>query len=143
MTAQPFMPTSPLVGTPRNPKSAAGPTPSLPATAAPARTPRSMTAPAAPGPAATAPAGTAPAGTAPAPTAPVPVLEAAQAPDCSLLARIWNAYRTRRNAARMRNIAQDMEPHMLDDVGAPQWLINEASVRRDLSRLRHVDYIRW
>lgn len=138
MTAQPFMPTSPLVGTPRNPKSAAGPTPSLPAAAAPARTLRGVTGPAAPGPAATAPAGTAPA-----PTAPVPVLEAAQAPDCSLLARIWNAYRTRRNAARMRNIAQDMEPHMLDDVGAPQWLINEASVRRDLSRLRHVDYIRW
>lgn len=133
MTAQPFMPTSPLVGTPRNPKSAAGPTPSLPATAAPARTPRSVTGPAA----------TAPAGTASAPMAPVPVLEAAQAPDCSLLARIWNAYRARRNAARMRNIAQDMEPHMLDDVGAPQWLINEASVRRDLSRLRHVDYIRW
>lgn len=133
MTAQPFMPPSPLVGTPHNPKSAAGPTPSLPAAAARARAARGVTAPAAPGPAATAPV-----------VKPsVPVLEAAQAPDRSLLARIWNAYRARRNAARMRNIAQDMEPHMLDDVGAPQWLINEASVRRDLSRLRHVDYIRW
>lgn len=133
MSAQPFMPTSPLVGTTRNPRSAAGPTLSLPATEALARNAHGVAAPAAPGPAATAPA----------PAAPVPVLEAAQAPDCSLLARIWNAYRARRNAARMRNIAQDMEPHMLDDVGAPQWLINEASIRRDLSRLRHVDYIRW
>lgn len=138
MTAQPFMPTSPLVGTPRKTAPAAGPTLSLPPTEALARTAHGATARAAPGPAEAAPAATAPA-----PAAPVPVLEAAQAPDCSLLARIWNAYRARRNAARMRNIAQDMEPHMLDDVGAPQWLINEASVRRDLSRLRHVDYIRW
>ena len=71
------------------------------------------------------------------------MLEAAQAPDRGLLARIWKAYLARRNAARMRNMAKDMEPHMLNDVGAPQWLVNEASVRRELARLRHVDYIRW
>ncbi|MFJ3465433.1 isoleucyl-tRNA synthetase [Achromobacter spanius] len=43
----------------------------------------------------------------------------------------------------MRNVAQDMESHMLNDVGAPQWLVNEATVRRELTRLRHVDFIRW
>lgn len=148
MTAQPFMPTTPLVGTSRNAKSAARSIASPAAAAAPASTARRAAAPAAPGPAAVAPAATAPAATALAEAesaveASDYALEAAQAPDRSLLARIWNAYRVRRNAARMRNIAQDMEPHMLDDVGAPQWLINEASVRRDLSRLRPIDYIRW
>lgn len=79
------------------------------------------------------------------PSAPEPAaaLESAQAPDRSFVARLWHAYCARRNAARMRNIAQDMEPHMLSDVGAPQWLINEASVRRELTRLRTVDFIRW
>ncbi|WP_313625637.1 hypothetical protein [Achromobacter sp.] len=73
----------------------------------------------------------------------IAALEAAQAPDDSLLARIWRAYCRHRNAARMRNLAAEMEPHMLDDVGAPQWLVNEITVQRDLERLRNVDYIRW
>lgn len=118
MTAQPFMPTSPLVGTPCK---------SMPTAA----------------PVASAPVRSASVGSAPTATAPLAVLEAAQAPDRSFPARIWNAYRSWRNAARMRNMAQDMEPHMLCDVGAPQWLVNEVSVRRELSRLRHVDFIRW
>ncbi|WP_234015705.1 hypothetical protein [Achromobacter spanius] len=123
MTAQSFMPTSPLVGTPRQPvpvtaSATSAPTASLPA---------------------------APATVAPSPEAssPVAVLEIAQAPDRGFLTRLWNAYLAHRNAARMRNIAQDMEPHMLNDVGAPQWLVNEATVRRELTRLRHVDFIRW
>lgn len=74
---------------------------------------------------------------------PVAVLECAQAPDRGFIARIWDAYCARRNAARMRNMAEDMEPHMLSDVGAPQWLVNEANVRREFARLRSVDYIRW
>lgn len=113
MTAQSFMQTPPLVCTPRQPLPAAAPATSTPAASAP-------------GAAAT-----------------VAVLETAQAPDRGLLARLWNAYLAHRNAARMRNIAQDMDPHMLNDVGAPQWLVNEATVRRELTRLRHVDFIRW
>lgn len=81
--------------------------------------------------------------TSPVPKQPTPVLEAALAPDCSLLARLWQAYCRHRNAKRMRNLAAEMEPHMLDDVGAPQWLVNEISVRRDLERMRNIDYIRW
>ncbi len=73
----------------------------------------------------------------------VAVLETAQAPNEGLLARLWRAYCRHRNVARMRNAAADMEPHLLKDVGAPQWLVNEITVRRDLERLRNVDYIRW
>lgn len=99
MTAQPFMPPSLIVGTPRK---------SMPPTQEPAT-----------------------------------ALESALAPDRSFIARLWHAYCARRNAARLRNIAQDMEPHMLSDVGAPQWLVNEVTVRRELTRLRNADYIRW
>ncbi|WP_240622281.1 hypothetical protein [Achromobacter mucicolens] len=74
---------------------------------------------------------------------PVAVLESAQAPDRSFMARLWHAYCARRNQRRMRNLAQDMEPHMLIDVGAPPWLVNEVTLRRDLARLRNNDYLRW
>ncbi len=123
MTAQPLIPTSSLVGTPRGPLPTAGPVASIPVAPIPSRS--------------------APVGLSPALPATPAVLEAAQAPDRSFITRIWHAYRAWRNTARMRNMAQDMEPHLLSDVGAPPWLINEASVRRELSRLRHIDYIRW
>ncbi len=79
-------------------------------------------------------------------TAPAPahaVLETAQAPDQSRLSRIWGAYRKWRSEARMRNLAAQMDAHQLQDVGAPQWLVNEATVKRDLERLRNADYLRW
>ncbi|MEN4920212.1 hypothetical protein ABE485_16190 [Achromobacter spanius] len=71
------------------------------------------------------------------------VLEAAQAPGQSWLGRIWGAYRKWRSEARMRNLAAQMDAHQLQDVGAPQWLVNEATVKRDLERLRNADYLRW
>lgn len=71
------------------------------------------------------------------------VPEPAQAHDQGFLARIWLAYRRRRNEARLRNLATDMDPHMLEDVGAPNWLINETTLQRDLARLRNADYMRW
>lgn len=128
MTAQPLIPTSSLVGTPCGPLPTAGPVASVTVASIPV---------------APIPSRSAPVGLSPALSATPAVLEAAQAPDRSFLTRIWHAYRAWRNTARMRNMAQDMEPHLLSDVGAPPWLINEASVRRELSRLRHIDYIRW
>ncbi|MDH1525684.1 MULTISPECIES: hypothetical protein [Achromobacter] len=74
---------------------------------------------------------------------PVAVLESAQAPDRSFMARLWNAYCARRNERRMRNLAQDMDTHLLNDVGAPQWLVNEVALSRDLARLRNNHYLRW
>lgn len=70
-------------------------------------------------------------------------LELAQAPDQSLLARIWLAFCKRRNEVQLRNLAKEMDPHMLADVGAPSWLVNECSLQRDLARLRNADYLRW
>lgn len=69
--------------------------------------------------------------------------ELPQTPDRGFLVRIWLAYRRRRNEARLRNLATDMDPHLLQDVGAPEWLINETTVQRDLARLRNADYMRW
>ena len=123
MTAQSFMPTSPLVAAPRQPLPAAAHSTSAPGAFAPVASAAAVSATVA--------------------SASVAVLETSQAPDHGLLARLWNAYRAHRNVARMRNIAQDMEPHMLSDVGAPEWLVNEAAVRRELTRLRNVDSIRW
>ncbi|EHK68171.1 hypothetical protein KYC_00990 [Achromobacter arsenitoxydans SY8] len=56
---------------------------------------------------------------------------------------IWRWYRNWRRDARMRNLAAEMDVHQLQDVGAPEWLVNEATVKRDLERLRNTDYIRW
>ncbi|MCY1545227.1 hypothetical protein D9M68_811570 [compost metagenome] len=56
---------------------------------------------------------------------------------------LWSSYRKHRNVARLRNLAVEMDEHMLQDVGAPNWLINEAAVNRDLTRRRDVNYLRW
>ncbi|APX78821.1 isoleucyl-tRNA synthetase [Achromobacter insolitus] len=53
------------------------------------------------------------------------------------------AFRKRRNEARLRQLAADLDEHMLKDLGAPRWLMNEAAVKRDLARLRDADYLRW
>ncbi|MBO1017016.1 isoleucyl-tRNA synthetase [Achromobacter sp. SD115] len=53
------------------------------------------------------------------------------------------AFRKRRNEARLRHLAADLDEHLLQDLGAPSWLMNEAAVKRDLGRLRDVDYLRW
>lgn len=71
------------------------------------------------------------------------VLETALAPDQGPLARLWRAYCKRRSAARLRNLATDMDAHLLKDVGAPAWLINETTLQRDQARLRNADYMRW
>lgn len=78
-----------------------------------------------------------------APKSALAALEAAQAPNRGVVARIWRAYCNWRRDARMRNMAAEMDAHQLRDVGAPEWLVNEATVKRDLERLRNADYIRW
>ncbi|MGY6271960.1 isoleucyl-tRNA synthetase [Achromobacter denitrificans] len=64
-------------------------------------------------------------------------------PGGGLLARAWSAYRLRRNKARLRKLARELDEHMLRDVGAPDWLVSEACVNRELARLRDVNYLRW
>lgn len=70
-------------------------------------------------------------------------LERATPSSGGVLGRIWAAYRKHRNEARLRSLAKELDEHMLRDVGAPNWLINEATVARDLTRLRDVNYLRW
>ncbi|MGB3434689.1 hypothetical protein [Achromobacter sp.] len=65
------------------------------------------------------------------------------APRLGLFAVLAAAFRKRRNEARLRHLAADLDEHMLQDLGAPSWLMNEAAVKRDLARLRDVDYLRW
>lgn len=59
------------------------------------------------------------------------------------LGKLWAAYCKRRETSRLRNLAVDMDPHILQDVGAPNWLVNETTMQRDLARLKHTDYMRW
>lgn len=65
------------------------------------------------------------------------------APRAGFIAMLAAAYRKRRNEARLRQLAADLDEHMLQDLGAPGWLMNEVAVKRDLARLRDVDYLRW
>ncbi len=69
--------------------------------------------------------------------------EQAAPPRPGFFAMLAAAYRKRRNEARLRHLAADLDEHMLQDLGAPRWLMNEAAVKRDLARLRDVDYLRW
>ena len=36
-----------------------------------------------------------------------------------------------------------LDEHILKDMGAPDWLVSEASVSREFKRLRNIDYFRW
>ncbi len=65
------------------------------------------------------------------------------APRSGFFAKLIAAFRKRRNEARLRQLAADLDEHMLKDLGAPRWLMNEAAVKRDLARLRDADYLRW
>ncbi|WMD20742.1 hypothetical protein RAS12_29840 [Achromobacter seleniivolatilans] len=60
-----------------------------------------------------------------------------------IIAKIWRAYKKRRAEACLRNLATELDAHMLKDVGAPTWLVNESHVNRDLGNLRKADYMRW
>ena len=80
----------------------------------------------------------------PATAMPVVAPSAEPAPSrLGFFAMLAAAYRKRRNEARLRHLAADLDEHMLQDLGAPNWLMNEAAVKRDLARLRDVDYLRW
>lgn len=60
-----------------------------------------------------------------------------------LFRKLCAAVRLWRSEARIRNMAADMDPHILQDVGAPEWLVNETTLQRDLNRMRNADYMRW
>ena len=59
------------------------------------------------------------------------------------LGRLWRAYRQRRADAVLRNLAHEMDAHMLKDVGAPAWLVNESTHEQSLKRITHIDNLRW
>ncbi|WP_332613322.1 isoleucyl-tRNA synthetase [Achromobacter sp. ESBL13] len=60
-----------------------------------------------------------------------------------LLALLWAAFQLWRMQSRVRKLAADMDPRIMEDVGVPDWLVHETTVHRDLARLRNVDYLRW
>lgn len=60
-----------------------------------------------------------------------------------LLGKLIAAVRQWRLKTRMRNQAADMDPHIMQDIGVPDWLVNETTLHRELSRLRDADYMRW
>lgn len=61
----------------------------------------------------------------------------------SLFGRLLQACLQWRNRNRLRNTAEGLDEHILKDMGAPDWLVSEASVSREFKRLRNVDYLRW
>ncbi len=60
-----------------------------------------------------------------------------------IFSRLWRAYRQRRAEAVLRNLANEMDAHMLKDVGAPQWLVNETTCEQALKRITSIDSLRW
>lgn len=60
-----------------------------------------------------------------------------------LIGRLWRAYRQKRAEAALRNLAHEMDAHMLKDVGAPQWLVNQTTHEQSLKRITRIDNLRW
>lgn len=60
-----------------------------------------------------------------------------------LFSLLWAAFRQWRLQSRLRNLAAEMDPRIMRDMGVPDWLISESTAERQLSRLRDVDYLRW
>ena len=64
-------------------------------------------------------------------------------PSGGFIVRLWRAYRQRRADRVLRNLADEMDVHMLKDVGAPEWLVNQATVEQSLKRVTRIDTLRW
>lgn len=77
-----------------------------------------------------------------APAMPVPPTADAALPT-GLASRLWRAYREWRRERTLRNLAENMDPHLLRDVGAPEWLVNQSSVEESLKRITRIDPLRW
>jgi len=60
-----------------------------------------------------------------------------------LFSLLWAAYCQWRFQSRLRNLAADMDPHIMKDMGVPEWLVHESTVQRQLERMRNADYLRW
>ncbi|WAI85648.1 MULTISPECIES: isoleucyl-tRNA synthetase [Achromobacter] len=66
----------------------------------------------------------------------------AQSP-VGLVSLLWAAFCQWRLQSRLRNLAADMDPHIMKDMGVPEWLVHESTLQRDLERMRNADYLRW
>lgn len=75
--------------------------------------------------------------------APSADLATAIKPPLGLFGKLCAAFHEWRVERRMRNLATDMDPHIMQDVGVPDWLVNETTVQRELSRIRNTEYMRW
>ena len=75
--------------------------------------------------------------------APSADLATASKPPLGLFGKLCAAFHEWRVERRMRNLATDMDPHIMQDVGVPDWLVNETTVQRELSRIRSTEYMRW
>ncbi|WZB76882.1 hypothetical protein WJ972_16570 [Achromobacter insuavis] len=75
--------------------------------------------------------------------APVSGANRAAVPPGGFIVRLWRAYRQRRADRILRNLADEMDVHMLKDVGAPEWLVNQATVEQSLKRVTRIDSLRW
>lgn len=78
----------------------------------------------------------------PAPAIPAPPTADAALP-AGLVSRLWHAYREWRSERTLRNLAENMDPHLLRDVGAPEWLVNQSSVEESLKQITRIDPLRW
>lgn len=79
--------------------------------------------------------------------APVPQASAAAdpriRPSGGFIGGLWRAYCTWRADRILRNLADEMDVHMLKDVGAPEWVVSQATVEQSLKRISRIDTLRW
>lgn len=64
-------------------------------------------------------------------------------PSGGFIGRLWRAYRTWRADRILRNLADEMDAHMLKDVGAPEWVVSRATLEQSLKRITRIDTLRW
>lgn len=54
----------------------------------------------------------------------------------------WHNRRVRARQARVNDAMRNVSAHMLKDIGAPEWMVAEASMRYDGRPLRLIDLFR-
>lgn len=60
-----------------------------------------------------------------------------------VITRLWRVYRSWRADRILRNLADELDAHMLKDMGAPEWVVNQARVEQSLKRIARIDTLRW
>lgn len=68
---------------------------------------------------------------------------APQSSSVPFIVNLWRNFWDRRARTRSLGLVASLDRHILRDVGAPPWLVNQTTVQNELQRMRDREYLRW